>query len=150
MGVKDVENRSWLPTVENAPFRGRLLIHQGQSEDSQAMSVDWIRRACERNYGGLYTVPSWYGCIIGSVEVYDVQEADACELEWAQAYRGWCWLLRNPLVFTEPQFWRGRQKLWDIDLDELNVGEALPPEAYVRRVQEQSLQRTGIPKGYRD
>ena len=150
MGIKDVENRSWLPTLQRQPFRGRLLIHQGRFEDRQAMTLDSLRLALERRHGGIMTQPSLYGCIIGSVEVYDVHEADACELEWAQPYRGWCWLLREPLVFTQPQPWRGNQGLFDVDQAELAIGEALEPHEYVRRVQQQHLEKTGMRPEFRD
>jgi hypothetical protein len=93
-GAKPIENRS-------RPFsvRGRLLIHAGVSYaevrriDRDALSPD--RRAW------LGSLP--YGCIIGSVEVYDCVPV----VELPEGLRGnehaegpWCLLLRDPLPWA--------------------------------------------------
>lgn len=131
MGVKDVENRS-----THIRHRGRVLVHQGRRIDELAVNNPAVMAMCERTWGGaLHTSDDHLGCVIGSVELYDVQPANELDLEWANPHQGWAWLLRAPRVFTKPQWVRGWPGLFEIRADELDIGEALHPADYIKRLQ---------------
>lgn len=115
---KDVENRGW-----ETRFRGRVLIHTGKQPDNQVLNhprwSNWLLRK-----GAL--APNWpMGAIAGTVEVYDCQPGDMCQLEWANGSE-WAWLLREPRIFREPVPYRGALGLFDVPDDV--VAEALASE----------------------
>jgi hypothetical protein len=120
---KDVENRNW-PTN----FRGRLAIHAGKKFDMN--KSDW-----EDFLSGQYFSPytemaeKWqehrsrsiplddpdFGAIIGTVEVYDCVPDICCHSPWkADGQEFYCWVLRDPILLSEPIPMNGRLGLFDV------------------------------------
>ena len=101
---KDVENRVW-----ETSYRGELLIHAGRVLASGAR--------CPRGHELRTHLDEYAGQVIGVVDLYDVVEAESCQLMWASAVAGrksYCWLLRNPRVFVEPVPMRGRVGVYQV------------------------------------
>lgn|GEM_PF-510327 len=109
-GIKRVENREWL-----TEYRGPLLIHAGQSPDS-----DDVARATFFKLG--VTEPDGYirGAIIGEVNlsaIYSLEDYlkkfghDPYNREFARG--PWCWVLENPRA-CEPVYCPGNFQLWTV------------------------------------
>lgn len=135
-GVKDVENRSWVPysteTINGEKykfvFRGPLLIHASKRWDHEAVSF------AERN-GAEVSGHHPPGAIVGAVEVIGVCPSHDSHLianKW-NMNNGYCWLLGS--VIELPPFpFRGRLKLFDVEIPEEWEGkEAL--ETWLRNLE---------------
>lgn len=98
-GIKQVENRTW-----QTPYRGPLLVHAGKSP--------W-RGMCRRAWELLEGTEHGdiRGYLLGVVQLVDVVPPGDVEDEWA-SNRGWCWILEEPTLFSEPVPCPGSQMLW--------------------------------------
>ena len=132
IGRKPIENRSWATS-----YRGAIAIHA-----SSSYNAAWARELEERNMLPVgmvgYGRACWpAGAILGTVEIidclfYDGRESGRSQLieaakaagvvgkgkkaidrlvTWAE-WGGYCWLLRNPVTFTEPIPAMGKLNLW--------------------------------------
>ena len=146
-GMKDVENRFW-----KTSFRGRLLIHNGRRPAEYVWQIPRLARAMGVMINGTPDAGENAGCVIGSVEVHDCIPSSDCELYWADDHDGYCWLLRDPRMFWHPLPWRGQPGLFEIPDEQVSDGivEPMVPSRYWQRLQRESLDRTGVPKGMRD
>ncbi len=104
---KTMENRTW-----RTNYRGPLLIHASKTRSSydREPRLDW---------GKVYGValPKWEelvtGAIVGVVELVDcLPVASVPTSPWVEGPV--CWLVANPIAFTEPVPWRGMQGLFDV------------------------------------
>lgn len=116
-GGKDVENRTW-PPAEYGP----LLIHAGKSW-AQGMigSCQQSNKPGSFLLGGeehSYPLGLVRGAVVGIVRVWACEQASVSP--WAESGM-WHWHLCDPLAFSEPVFWRGRQRLFDVPVDDLPV-----------------------------
>jgi hypothetical protein len=110
MGVKDVENRTWL-----TQHRGRLAIHAGQ-KIADGFSEDDIKML----RGSAWT----RGAIIGVVDLVDIVPVGEKHTHirgyqqsgWEMEGHHW-WLLANPRLLPAPIQLPGRPGLFDVDLD---------------------------------
>lgn len=118
---KTYETRHW-PTS----YRGELAIHAGkagtvhQFETWEAIREHIIPEA---------NLPRWdkllRGYVLGTVTLVDCIPTRALHgLSSQERALGdftpgrYGWKLENPVVFDEPRPWRGKQGLWDIELDD--------------------------------
>lgn len=97
-GPKRIENRSW-----RTSYRGRILIHAGRSVND----VGWAFLPAPEPR----LLPQ--GCLIGSVEIYDVVPLDAVRDD-PLAFGPYCWLLRDPRPLPRPIPWRGRPGIFEV------------------------------------
>lgn len=128
--VKRVENRTWA-----TKHRGALLIHAGKS-------LRWLLPGPEMNWLRFRQsdFPEMaFGAIIGVVELLDcvwVQraanyaDAGVRAPQWAREAYPWleshfhasgpcCWILGEAKRLVEPIECRGRQRLFDVDVNEI-------------------------------
>lgn len=124
-GVKPIENRTW-----QTKFRGRILIHAGQSHES----INALNEAQREDFnsklsGGTYPYPGIknYSAIIGSVEMVDCVInhssiwAEKSEPKYLTTQIGrelkvkpiYNWVLENPILFPEPIPAKGKLSFWD-------------------------------------
>lgn len=119
-GLKHIENRAW-PTNH----RGTMLIHAGAQIDWQAPSPLDITKPL-RDYswtaGPRRDVSKIVGAIVGSVELVDVHRTTDCDCAsngyWAERGMVYHWVLRGPIIFSEPIYMPGKQKLWSVEATE--------------------------------
>lgn len=110
-GVKRVENREW-----STPYRGMLYIHAGKS-------LAWLNHK---------TPPDGmpFGAIVAIATLVDCLHVDAIrrgtydeKYPWLRSHPHtngtWCWVL-DGVAAIGPWPWRGAQRIWTIDPDELN------------------------------
>lgn len=115
---KDVENRSW-----STSYRGQLLIHASKKPAPGALdmmnniflSLEQIARLnenCreieERKWQEICS--DWCGHIVGTVEIVDCVRG--YKSRWAEPGM-WHWVLKNPVLFTDPIPARGSLRLWE-------------------------------------
>ncbi len=120
-GVKRVENRVW-----SDPYRGPLLIHASKKVDPAGAN---ILKAAGVDVGQFADAPR--GAIIGVVKLVAIIRFGAIERvqrhflddglgrelrDDVLAFGPYCWILENPRPLPEPVPWRGRLKLFDVDL----------------------------------
>lgn len=115
LGLKQYETRSWKTT-----YRGTLVIHAAKTwnmECSDALSEFTNRFKVE-----LGNAP--FGMAIGSVELVEVFPTDFIdkrllskqERAFGDFNKGrYAWMLRNPIMFTEPIPCTGHQRLWEVE-----------------------------------
>lgn len=121
-GDKRVENREW-PT----PYRGTLYIHAGKSRDW----LDIWNRGGE-DYDATYNIPlrsMAFGAFVAIATLRDCLHIDRIKrgdydsrYPWLREHEHtngtWCWVL-DTVCAIGPWPWRGAQKLWDFDTEEL-------------------------------
>jgi hypothetical protein len=120
-GLKRVENRTW-PT----DARGPLLIHAGKSRDWldswRTASHDWRRIMA-------------FGAIVGRAELVDcvrirALRAGKCghdDLRYHEHAEGpWCWVLDSIERLERPFPCRGRQGLFDVSIEALEMEHGGP------------------------
>jgi len=98
-GVKLVENRS-----RSTTFRGKLFIHSSKSKPTQT-----DLRYCRQRGFNYDEERSYFGCILGSIELVDVRIDE--ELPWAIPSH-YHWILENPRKLKVPIFCKGSLGLW--------------------------------------
>ena len=108
LGIKDVENRSWL-----TDFRGKIYIHASKVPVRglwNNLNREQVHEALKSNKIDNYTVLP-YGAIIGTVEIVDiVKNYDSI---WAEKNQ-YNWVLKNPVLFDKPiENVKGKLLLWD-------------------------------------
>lgn len=107
-GVKDVENRTWQPTID---IGTRFAVHAGRRDDASRIAehgsnVDLEHPLCRV-----------HGIIVCTVELVDVTRTSRSR--WAQ--RGhWHWVLDDPYEVHDAEApylvrHRGRPGLWALD-----------------------------------
>lgn len=108
-GHKTIENRTW-----ETSHRGTLLIHTSKTRSSYDREMaTWLAR-----FG--IDLPPWddmpKGLLVGSVDLIDcVRVADVASSPWVQGPI--CWLIKNPVVFTQPIPYRGKLGMFDVPDD---------------------------------
>jgi hypothetical protein len=107
---KDVENRS-RPTN----YRGRLFIHAGMSWSEEG--AEFIHNLTQKRY-----MQTWFGKVIGWVDVVGCHHADQCSTYDDKGQRVYCtqwalaghyhWVLANP-VAIRPIPAKGKLGMWN-------------------------------------
>jgi hypothetical protein len=117
MGIKDIENRTWVP----AQFHGPILIHAGASVDKQAMQ----RAQVTGSLGGtrLDELPtSAIVAVVGTVRAHRDSIGGHCE-PWGLD-DCWHWVLSDVRQLPKPIPATGRLGLWIPGADLLAAVEA--------------------------
>ncbi len=99
-GIKDIENRKW-----KTKFRGDLLIHASRTFDGIGFIV--------LQNMGLNPPPESFlerGSIIGRVTVIDCVRVHPSRFFFGP----WGFILRDPIKFKEPIFWKGQLGIFEI------------------------------------
>jgi len=101
---KDVENRSW-----QTSYRGRILIHASKKPDKNSIQIMSLFNATptETELKEFFT---WYGCIVGAVELVDCVKN--YKSPWAES-GAFHWVLKNPVLFDKPVPAKGSLGLWE-------------------------------------
>ncbi len=117
-GGKWIENRRW-----RTQYRGPLAIHAGLQRrwlpdfyDPRGWATDDL--ACPGHIVLPRRSDLIFGSVIGVVDLVDCLPSDHADVrpsEWNEG-AGWCWVLRNSRPI-EPVTTRGRQRLFDVELD---------------------------------
>ena len=103
-GYKDIENRTW-----ETRHRGPLLIHAGKTFD--AAGYAWVTHSFSQI--ALPTIGSFpLGCIVGQVSVYAMSIWNISK--WFEG--PWGWRVRDAVAFAQTTPYRGRLKLFDVEL----------------------------------
>lgn len=113
---KRIENRNWVPRIQKGHF---LAIHAGEGWDACGRS--FIDRVCR---DGLFAgmVPEKDDCPTGIVAVARYGGLHNCldqEDEWYMGPHGW--ILEDVVPLIEPIPCIGKQGLWSIDEDVLQL-----------------------------
>lgn len=107
-GHKHVENRTWC-----THYRGRLLIHAGQSRA-------WWDKGCDLLVEAGIVPPQRdevvWGAIIGSVELIRCSPLLHVCTGHAFVFGPWCWFLENCERCTPSLPYKGHQRLFEVDL----------------------------------
>lgn len=143
LGLKDVENRTF-----KVRYKGPLLIHASRSFDRNAATHPRLGRHFHNSY--VTDLAEQRGVILGFVELKDCQRIEDVQLEWAEGPV--CWLLGRSMIFPEPIPYRGALGLYDVP-DELvleAIEQAVTPEAWIQRKQQEALQGASFELGYGD
>ncbi|HEX9888036.1 MAG TPA: hypothetical protein VGA69_01040 [Nitriliruptorales bacterium] len=132
--------------VWDGPFPFRLWIHAGRKRDTTHPMADWASLT-KVEVGGQTRLagdsPDRYGVLLGSVQVTGCHHADECAQGTTFTPNGrpvlrheprWCspwaelgvyhWTLADPQPLDTPIAMRGRQRLWRISADDLQVALA--------------------------
>ena len=100
-GLKEVENRSWMPR-----YRGPLLIHAGASMTVSDLDSTARRYGIEVDRSSLV-----FGAIIGAVDLIDCKKKVSSR--WH--VRGQVgWYLANPRRLRTPIPYKGRLQIFDV------------------------------------
>lgn len=106
LGVKDIENRTWVPDHD---YRGPIFVHAGMKWDSDPWPDDPALEA----FGLTHFTPEKLtrGAILGTVEIVDV--ITDSKSPWADHHPlMWHWVLSDPKPLPAPIPWRGQLGLW--------------------------------------
>ncbi len=105
-GLKNIENRT-CPTK----YRGKLLIHAGNSKKSINAGYVFMHRVSSHNDTEIPLLDELiYGSIIGEVELVDcIRNSDSI---WAMEAH-WHWILRNAVKYDNPIPCKGQSGLFD-------------------------------------
>jgi hypothetical protein len=106
-GIKDVENRTW-PTQ----YRGKLLIHSGNSKKSLDKGYEFMQRIGDYNKNVILPLLDEliYGSIIGEVEIIDCVKNSSSIWAMEDHYH---WVLRNAVKYSVPIPCKGQLGLFD-------------------------------------
>jgi hypothetical protein len=96
-GIKDVENRTWIP---NLNLGDRFAVHAGRWDDIEPTDVDLDHPICRA-----------HGLIVCTVRLVDVRR-DA-QSRWARA-GAWHWVLDQPYMVNDARHMRGWRGLWEL------------------------------------
>jgi hypothetical protein len=112
-GVKDVENRSWVPSPRFLKVGDSFLIHASQKFDGKGYR--WILENCALLGVSIDEVPARdefaLGAIVG-VAIYG-GAVDESSSPWFFGPKGW--LIDRALDLVDPIFCKGALGLWDLD-----------------------------------
>lgn len=104
-GIKDVENRTWLPHGRDLIIGQRFAIHAGRVDDLAR------RRQVPDGHNHLeHKLCNMHGLIIATVVLADV--TDDSTSVWA-VDGAWHWVLTRPRLVRDPVATRGQPGLWD-------------------------------------
>lgn len=124
-GIKDVENRSWIP--KNKP--DKILIHASQTPlVKQLGRLPWFYDGMIENAIVQGEIPNLdktpVSAIIGYVEIKEfVKESDS---PWMDYESEWKWVLGNAKLFKNPIPYKGKLNLYDVpEIDENNLPETV-------------------------
>jgi hypothetical protein len=137
IGAKSNETRSWV-----TKHRGPLLIHAAARFPADCMAnastepfAEALAKAGlyvtpEPNYNSCYKHNLPLGHIIGRVELRDIERVENVRKELTPEESAFgdysdgrfAWALENAEVFAEPIPMRGRQAVWNVDIDLSKVG----------------------------
>lgn len=123
MGLKDVENRTWL-----THYRGRIFIHASQKADARfkQASANRIFTAAQQvvipKKDGLLCIPSLaFSSIIGEAVITDcVQNSKSI---WAELGL-YHWVIERPVLYDMPVRCNGSLSFWLPPLFEASAGHA--------------------------
>ncbi len=111
-GLKPIENRTW-----STRFRGRIYVHASQWADLEGSATAYrnlVRHVGIEEADRLWRQPerSWYGCIVGEVDIVDCVETSSSH--WFVGPYGF--ILANPDPYVKPIRYRGRPGFFKVAL----------------------------------
>lgn len=125
-GVKDVENRTWVPSEDL--IGKKILIHASSAKIPKnffdTIPFEWCSEiANATRYGWVPTnEDAPLGCIIGYATLVGV--AKSTDSLWDGGDDQIKWIISDPYVFFDPIPCKGKLGLFDYPLDEDNLPEA--------------------------
>lgn len=111
-GGKNVENRKWQPK-----FRGRFLVHASKGFDKAG-----YRKLKEQGVEMPNPLEFYYGCVIGSAELYEVRSREEILKDTGENYPKWydgskyALMLRDPEP-CKPFLATGKLNFFDINVE---------------------------------
>lgn len=107
--------------LQPTTHRGRLLLHAPRTWDERG--YEWL---AEHDYEPpcreALQLEGMLGALVGEVLLTGCRPVERPEFDqniWAQG--PWCWILEHPVPYPRPIAYKGRQGLFSVTLETLNV-----------------------------